>query len=122
MKKMFDDFKAFLGGGNLIPIAVAFLMATAFAPVVVAFAEGIIMQLVAAIVGKPDFSSVGIDVGDSRLLIGDVINAAITFVIIAFVCFLIGKAYEKMHPAVVEESGPSEVDLLIEIRDSLRSR
>jgi large conductance mechanosensitive channel len=108
MKKLLDEFKAFA------------LMATAFKPVVDAFAQGVVMNIVAAIFGQPDFSSVGIDIGDSRLLIGDVINAFISFMMVAFVCFLIVKAYNAARKQ--EESGPSEVDLLTEIRDSLRNR
>jgi large conductance mechanosensitive channel len=122
MKNMMNDFKDFINKGNLVALAIAFLMATAFAPVVVAFAEGIVMQIVAAIVGKPDFSAVGIDIGDSRLLIGNVINALITFLIVAGVCFLIVKAYDKWQKKEEVEAGPSEIDLLTEIRDSLRNR
>jgi large conductance mechanosensitive channel len=119
---MLNEFKDFINKGNLVALAIAFLMATAFAPVVTAFAEGVIMNLVAAIVGEPDFSAVGIDIGDSRLLIGDVINAAITFLIVAAVCFLIVKAYDKWQKKEEAASGPSEVELLTEIRDSLRNR
>ena len=122
MKNMLNEFKDFINKGNLVQLAIAFLLATTFAPVVTAFAEGVIMNLVAAIVGKPDFDAVGINVGDSRLLIGDVINAAITFVIVAAVCFFIVKAYDRWTKKDEEAAGPTEVDLLIEIRDSLRNR
>jgi large conductance mechanosensitive channel len=122
MKNMLNEFKDFINKGNLVQLAIAFLMATAFAPVVQAFANGIIMNLVAAIFGQPDFGSIGLDIGDSRLLIGDVINALITFLIVAAVCFFIVKAYDKWQKKEEEAAGPSEIDLLTEIRDALRSR
>ena len=49
------------------------------------------------------------------------ITAIVNFLIVAFVCFLVIKAYNKMKDEVAEDAGPSEVDLLIEIRDELRS-
>lgn len=122
MKKMLGEFKDFINKGNLVQIAIGLLMALAFAPVVAAFTEGIVMQLIAAIVGQPDFSSVGLDIGDSRLLIGDFINAAINFVAVAAVCFFIVKAYDKWQKKDEEAAGPTEVELLTEIRDSLRNR
>lgn len=122
MKNMLNEFKDFINKGNLVQLAIAFLMATAFAPVVKAFAEGVIMNLVAAIFGQPDFGSIGINIGDSRLLIGDVINAFITFLIVAAVCFFIVKAYDRWTKKEEEAAGPTEIELLTEIRDSLRSR
>lgn len=122
MKKMLGEFKDFINKGNLVQIAIGLLMALAFAPVVAAFTEGIVMQLIAAIVGQPDFSSVGLDIGDSRLLIGDFINAAINFVAVAAVCFFIVKGYDSWRKKDEEAAGPTEVELLTEIRDALRNR
>ncbi len=61
-------------------------------------------------------------IGAARISIGLVIDALISFVVVAFILFLILQAYDKMKPAVEEDAGPSEVDLLTEIRDSLRNR
>jgi large conductance mechanosensitive channel len=123
MKNFLNDFKAFLMKGNLVVLAVAFLMATAFAPVVQSFANDVVMQIVAGIFGQPDFAAVGFDVGDAFVSIGSVINALIGFVIIAFVCFILMKAYEASQKKQEEEAaGPTEVELLTEIRDSLRNR
>ena len=56
------------------------------------------------------------------MLVGTVITAIVNFVIVAFVCFLIVKAYNSMQePEAEEDAGPSETDLLIEIRDQLRA-
>ena len=123
MKNMLDEFKDFINRGNLLDLAIAVVLATFFAPVIAAIVDGVIMNLIAAIFGQPNFDSIGIDVGDSRLLIGSVITAFVQFVIVAFVCFLIVKAYNQMQADdEEEESGPSEVDLLTEIRDNLASR
>lgn len=119
---MLQEFKDFINRGSLIDLAIAVVLATFFAPVITAIVEGVILNLIAAIVGKPNFDSIGLDVGDSRLLIGTVITALVNFLIVAFVCFMIVKAVNKMQPPPVEEpAGPSETDLLMEIRDQLRA-
>lgn len=124
MKDMFEEFKAFINRGNLIDLAIAVVLATFFAPVVAAIVDGVILNLIAAIFGKPSFDSITIGVGDADLLVGTVITAVVQFVIVAFVCFLIVKAYNQMKGPDEDEAdaGPSEIDLLIEIRDSLRQR
>ncbi len=123
MKDMVKEFKEFVNRGNLVELAVAFTLTLFFVPVVNAIVEGIIMQLIAGIFGQPNFDSIVIGVGDADLLVGTVITAIVTFLIVAFVCFLIVKAYNKMKgPDDEEESGPTEIELLTEIRDALRSR
>jgi large conductance mechanosensitive channel len=120
---MLNEFKDFINKGNLVALAIAFLMATAFAPVVGAFADGVIMNLIAAIFGKPNFDSIVIGVGDADLLVGTVLTAIVNFLIVAAVCFLIVKAYDNWQKKDEEApAGPSEVELLTEIRDSLRNR
>ena len=121
MKDFITEFKEFVNRGNLVELAVAFTLTLFFVPVVNAIVDGLIMQLIAGIFGQPSFDSITIDVGDAELLVGTVITALVTFLIVAFVCFLIVKAYNAMK-APVDDDGPSEIDLLIEIRDELRSR
>lgn len=119
---MLQEFKDFINRGNLVELAIAFILTLFFAPIITAIVDGVILNLVAAIFGQPNFDSIGIDVGDSRLLIGTVITATLQFIIVAFVCFLIVKGYNSIQKDEEEEEpGPSEVDLLIEIRDHLRS-
>ena len=61
--------------------------------------------------------------GDAELLVGTVITAIVQFLIVAFVCFLIVKAYENWKgPEEEEDSGPSETELLTQIRDLLQNR
>lgn len=137
---MIQEFKDFINRGNLIDLAIAVVLATFFAPIVSAVVDGVVMNLIAAIFGKPNFDSIRLKIRDgdpgagvdaegvlidppTYLEFGTVITAIVTFVIVAFVCFLIVKAYNKMQKAQEEEeAGPSEVDLLTEIRDQLRAR
>jgi len=122
VKDMFKEFKEFVSRGNLVELAIAFVLATAFAPVVLSIVDNIFMPIIAAIVGQPDFASLGFDVGDARINYGTPLTLIINFLIIAFVCFLVVKAYNNMKKSDDEDSGPTEVELLTEIRDSLRDR
>jgi large conductance mechanosensitive channel len=122
MKDFITEFKEFVNRGNLVELAVAFTLTLFFVPVVNAIVDGLIMQLIAGIFGQPSFDSITIDVGDAELFVGTVITALVTFLIVAFVCFLIVKAYNAMKAPDDDDAAPSEVDLLIEIRDELRSR
>jgi len=122
MKDFVTEFKDFVNRGNLVELAVAFTLTLFFVPVVNSIVNGVIMQLIAGIFGQPNFDSITIDIGDAELLIGSVITALVTFLIVAFVCFLIVKAYNAMKKPVEADEGPTEIELLTEIRDSLRSR
>jgi large conductance mechanosensitive channel len=99
---MLKEFRAFILKGNLVDIAVAFILALAFAAVVASFVADIVTPIIAAIFRQPDFSSLKIDIGESAISYGKFLNAVITFLIVAFVMFLIVKAYNRM-------SGPRAV-------------
>lgn len=124
MKNMANEFKEFINRGNLVELAIAFILAAAFAPVVLAIVDGIFMPIIAAVVGQPDFNKLGFDIGDARINYGIALTAIVNFLIIAFVCFLVVKAYNKSKGPVVEEEvvALTEIELLVEIRDSLRAR
>jgi large conductance mechanosensitive channel len=122
MKDFVTEFKEFVNRGNLVELAVAFTLTLFFVPVVNSIVSGVIMQLIAGIFGQPNFDSITIDIGDAELLIGSVITALVTFLIVAFVCFLIVKAYNAMKAPAGEDDAPTEIELLTEIRDALRSR
>lgn len=122
MKDLIKEFKEFVSRGNLVELAIAFVLATAFAPVVLSIVDNIFMPIIAAIVGEPDFSSLGFDIGDARINYGTPLTLIVNFVVIAFVCFLVVKAYNKMKKSSDADSGPSEAELLTEIRDALRDR
>lgn len=130
MKTLIAEFRDFIDRGNLLDLAIAVVLATFFAPVITAIVDGVLMNLIAAVFGQPNFDSITIDVGDARLLIGSVITALVQFVAVAFACFAIVKAYNAAQRAgspgaaseeAEEDAGPTEVELLIEIRDQLRS-
>ena len=115
-------FKNFLLRGNLIELAVAFIMGTAFATVVTATVN-LIMGLIGKIGGQPDFS--GWTPGG--LSLGAWITAVVAFVIIAAVVYFLivmpyTKAKERWFPASDEPGTPEDVALLTEIRDLLASR
>ena len=93
---MLKEFKAFLMRGNLVEIAVGLVLALAFAAVVASFVADIVTPIIAAIFGQPDFSSLQIDIVDSAITYGKFLNALLTFVIVAFVMFLVVKAYNRM--------------------------
>ena len=122
MKAMMDEFKAFIQKGNILAIAVGLIMALYFQKIVEALLDGVINPIIAAIFGETTFENIGFDIGDARISIGLVIDAAISFVVVAFILFLMVKAYNNMKQPEEADAGPSEVDLLTEIRDSLRSR
>jgi large conductance mechanosensitive channel len=80
-------FRAFLLHGNVVDLAVGFVIGVAFGGVVSAFVKDLVTPLIAAIFGKPDFSTLTFMVNNSKFLYGDFINAVITFVTVAAVIY-----------------------------------
>jgi large conductance mechanosensitive channel len=76
-------FKQFLLRGNVLDLAVAVVMGAAFGAVVTALVKDLITPLIAAIVGKPDFSAIAFTVNNSKFMIGEFINAVVSFMLIA---------------------------------------
>ena len=90
------DFKEFVLKGDVVALAVAVIIATAFGAVVASFVANIITPLLAAIGGQPDFSQLDFTVNGSRFQYGLFINAIITFLIIAAVVFfLVVRPYNR---------------------------
>ncbi len=121
MKKMWQDFVKFIMTGNLIMLAVAFILGGATKAVIDSFVADIVNPIIGVIVGKPQFDNT-IEIGDGVLQVGFFITAVINLVIIGFVLFLLVKAYDKFQQNKEEEAPSAEVQLLTEIRDSLASR
>lgn len=119
-KGLFGEFKDFIAQGNLITIAVGLVMALYVKTIVDAILAGVIFPIISAIFGKPDIVTIGFDIGDARISIGLVITAIINFIVVAFILFLIVKAWNKIY--VQRAGGPTEVEVLEEIRDELRRR
>ena len=80
---MLKGFRQFILRGNVLDLAVAVVMGGAFGAVVTALVKDLITPLIAAIVGKPDFSAIAFEVNGSKFLIGDFINAVVSFLLIA---------------------------------------
>ena len=131
---MLKEFKEFAMKGNLIDIAVGFVMGAAFKEVVTSFTGGIVSPLIGLIFDS-DFKALryqlkegtlndaGEMVGEVFLEYGTFLTNVIDFIIVAFVMFLVVKGVNKMkkkeEPAPEAPAGPTEIDLLKEIRDSL---
>ncbi len=124
MKKLFDEFKAFIMTGNVLMLAVAFILGGATKSVIDGFVTFIINPIIGAIVGKPSFDSLTIKVGDAKILYGSFITALVNLVIIGAVVFAMVKAFDKFQQKADEtpEAPAEDIVLLREIRDSLQSR
>ena len=130
---MLKEFKDFAMKGNLVDIAVAFVMGAAFNKVVSSFTGGIVSPLI-GLIFQSDFKNLkyvikpgavndaGEVVGEVAVMWGDFITNVIDFIIVAFVMFLIVKAVNKMKKPeeAPAPAGPSQEDLLTEIRDLLK--
>lgn len=134
---MLKEFKAFIMTGNVIDLAVAVILAGAIGGVVSGFTNDIMMPIVGHFTGGMDFSELKIVLAEAvtdaegnvttpenAILWGKWVNALINLVIVGFVLFMIVKAYnktkKKKEEAPAPPPGPSEIDLLKEIRDALK--
>ena len=86
---MLKGFRDFILKGNVVDLAVAVVIGTAFAAVVAALVEGLITPLIGAVVGEPDFGGLTFTINDSQFFYGNVINALITFLSIAAVVYFL---------------------------------
>ena len=100
---MIREFREFALKGNLLELAVAFVLGVAFAAVVTSFVNDVIMNLIAAVVGKPDFSDLTFSIGDGVVRYGSFLTALTTFLIIAWVLFLIVRAAQRLMPEKVTQ-------------------
>ena len=129
------EFKAFAMKGILVDIAVGFVMGAAFNKVVSSFTGGIVSPLIGLlfdadfndlkyIVKEGTMNDAGEKVGEIAVLYGEFLTNVIDFIIVAFVMFMIVKGVNKMkkkeEPAPEAPKGPSQEELLAEIRDLLK--
>ncbi|MES2903606.1 MAG: large conductance mechanosensitive channel protein MscL [Pseudomonadota bacterium] len=140
---MLSEFKAFIAKGNVLDLAVAVIIGAAFATIVASLTDDILMPVIGAIFGGADFSSyftvLGTipadykgdptnyaalkEAGVAVLGWGQFLTVLINFLILAFVIFLLVRQANKIiHKPADAPAGPSEVDLLTEIRDELKKR
>ncbi|RYD63465.1 MAG: large conductance mechanosensitive channel protein MscL, partial [Verrucomicrobiaceae bacterium] len=137
------DFKEFIAKGNVLDLAVAVIIGAAFAKIVASLTEDIIMPIVGALFGGLDFSSKFLRLGaipesyrgsltDYAALKaagvpllgwGAFVTVLVNFLILAFIIFLIVRMATKLMRKPPEaETGPTEVQLLMEIRDEIRRK
>lgn len=126
MKKMYQEFKDFAFKGDIVSLAIAFVMAAAFGVVVAALVDNIVMPIVGIIFGEPSFNNLTLTVNNSIIYYGAFITAIVRFLAIAAgVFFFIVKPYKayQERTAADEEEAPAEpsddIKLLTEIRDAL---
>mgnify|MGYP001766667351 CR=1 FL=1 len=137
---MFQEFKAFISRGNVLDLAVGVIIGAAFGKIVGSLTDDIIMPLISWLTGGVDFTQKFIVLGDipadykgehtyaalkeagvAMLGYGSLITTVINFLLLAFVIFQIVRAANKaMPPPPAAPAGPSEVELLAEIRDALK--
>lgn len=123
MKNFLKEFKDFIATGNMIEFAVAVILGAAVGAVIKAFTDGILMQIVAAIFGEPDFADVTWGLGDAELKVGLFLNALIALVSTGLVLFMIIKAYNRFRrPVDGETPAPNQLELLTQIRDAIVQR
>jgi large conductance mechanosensitive channel len=84
---MLKGFRDFILRGNVVDLAVAFIMGAAFNAIVTSLVKDVLTQLIAAVAGKPDFSAVVVKVNGTSIMIGNFLNAAISFLIVAGVVY-----------------------------------
>jgi len=139
---MLSEFKAFIAKGNVLDLAVAVIIGAAFGTIATSLTGDVIMPVIGAIFGGLDFSSHFVVLGQiPATYAGDPANYAalkaagvpvlgwgqfltvvINFLILAFIIFLLVRTANKAMKRGEEAAGPSEVDLLTEIRDELKRR
>lgn len=139
---MLSEFKAFIAKGNVLDLAVAVIIGTAFAKIVASLTDDVIMPVVGAIFGGLDFANyftvlgpipegfkgnpssyVDLKAGGVAVLgWGQFVTVLINFLILAFVIFLLVRQATKIMKRADEVAGPTEVELLAEIREELRRR
>ncbi len=117
---MIKEFKEFISRGNVVDLAVAVILGAAFTAIVTSFVDDLLMPLIGIFLGGVDFSTLAWQVGDASLAYGKFIMAILNFLIVAFVLFLIIRQMNKNKAE--EAAGPSEIDLLTEIRDALAKK
>jgi large conductance mechanosensitive channel len=119
---VFKEFKEFIARGNVVDLAVAVVIGAAFTGVVTSFTNDILMQIIAIVGGKPDFSEYTITINDAVIRWGSFATAVINFLIIGLAMFLVVKAINtlaSLRQREEAEAEATEIELLTEIRDAL---
>jgi large conductance mechanosensitive channel len=127
MSQLLKDFRAFVMRGNVLDLSVAVILGLAFNAVINSLVNDVLMQVIAAIVGKPNFDELTFTIGKGIVYYGRFLTAIVKFVIIAATLFVVIRVFERLQrlrrqTPEAEAERSDEVVLLGEIRDLLRSR
>ena len=127
---MLKEFKKFISQGNVLDLAIGMIIGASFKAIVDSFVNDIISPILGIFLGGIDFSQLSITVGQAQIMYGNFINSVISFLIIAFVLFMVVKAVNtakeklsrnKAVEEAAEEAAPSKEEVLLtEIRDLLK--
>jgi large conductance mechanosensitive channel len=124
MHSLFQEFKTFAVKGNVVDLAIAVIIGTAFGKIVSSLVDTMFMPLIGMFLGGLDFTAFAVSLGHVSLQYGKFVQSIIDFIIIAFVVFLAMKGINHLKDEPKEEAKPAEpseeVKLLREIRDSLK--
>ncbi|MEL6571671.1 MAG: large-conductance mechanosensitive channel protein MscL [Pseudomonadota bacterium] len=127
---MLNEFKDFIAKGNVMDMAVGIIIGAAFTAIVTSLVDDIITPIIGLFMGGIDFGGLSASIGEATFTYGNFIMAVINFLIIAWVVFLLVKAVNRAKDAASgpeeeaeeEPAGPTQEELLTEIRDALKSR
>ena len=100
---MWKEFKEFAFKGNVIELAVAVILGIAFGAVVASFVGDILMNLIAAVIGQPDFSQLSFTVNDAEVRYGAFLNALINFLLVALSLFFVIQAMNRASRKPADE-------------------
>ena len=130
MKAFFNEFKEFIARGDVMSMAIGIIIGGAFTSIVQSLVNDVITPLLGIILGGLDFTGIALSVGSEKLMVGNFIQAVITFLLTALVIFSIIKTIngifkkkeEEAEPEEEEPEIPADIQLLTEIRDMLKER
>ena len=125
---MIQEFRDFIAKGSVMDLAVGIIIGAAFTAIVTSLVEDLINPLIGLVAGGLDFSGLSFGVGDAQFMYGKFITAVINFLIVAVVVFMLVKVVNRVKAAAERpddvapevDTGPSELDVLLEIRDALK--
>ena len=100
---MYKEFKEFIARGNVLDMAIGIIMGSAFTAIVTSMVDDILMPIISGLTAGIDYQDIVVNVGGASLKVGNFINAIISFLIIAFVMFLIVKGLNSLHKEEAEE-------------------
>ena len=129
MKTFFHEFKEFIARGDVMSMAIGIIIGSAFTAIVQSLVNDVITPLLGIILGGLDFTGIALTVGSEKLMVGNFIQAVVTFLLTALVIFSIIKTIngifkkkEEEEAAEEEPEIPADIQLLTEIRDMLKER